>query len=125
MPDFLGAFYFYTQDVLQTRDGSDASIEIFQTGNLVLTSGKIVACDGLIPSIEPFSETVEPGSYPVILSMAQVGNKQPRVACAMLRIKEKGSGLQLVADLLTNCLISPAPALSRDQKSSIHGRCSN
>jgi len=36
-----------------------------------------------------------------------------------------GSGLQLVADLLTNCLISPAPALSRDQKSSIHGRCSN
>jgi len=39
--------------------------------------------------------------------------------------KASGSGLQLVADLLTNCLISPAPALSRDQKSSIHGRCSN
>jgi len=39
--------------------------------------------------------------------------------------RSPGSGLQLVADLLTNCLISPAPALSRDQKSSIHGRCSN
>jgi len=42
-----------------------------------------------------------------------------------IEIKATGSGLQLVADLLTNCLISPAPALSRDQKSSIHGRCSN
>jgi len=56
-----------------------------------ITSGKIVACDGLIPSIEPFSETVEPGSYPVVLSIAQVGNEWPVIACAMLRIQEKMS----------------------------------
>lgn len=89
MPDFLGAFYYYTQDVLQTRDGYNVSIEVLQIGNLALTSGKIVACDGLIPSTEPFSEMVEPGSYPVVLSIAQVGNEWPVIACAMLRVREK------------------------------------
>jgi len=53
MPDFLGAFYFYTQDVLQTREGYDASIEIFQIGNLVLIDlsdkSRIIEIQGLAP----------------------------------------------------------------------------
>ncbi len=89
MPDFLGAFYFYMQDVLQMRDGHEASIEICEAGVLVLTSGRIVACDGLIPSDEPFTQTVKPGSYPVILSIALFGEEWPTVACAMLRLRDK------------------------------------
>lgn len=89
MPDFLGAFYFYTQEVLQTREGRAISIEIAEAGALVLTSGKIVACDGLIPSDEPFTEIVEPGSYPVILSIAMFGEEWPVIACAMLRFKDE------------------------------------
>lgn len=91
MPDFLGAFWFHTQESLQTWDGRTVSIEICEAGILVLTSGKIVACDGLIPSDEPFAETVDPGSYPVILCMASGGGwgGWPVVACAMLRIKDE------------------------------------
>jgi len=55
----------------------------------------------------------------------QVFSRSNAVLKEVIKYGFSGSGLQLVADLLTNCLISPAPALSRDQKSSIHGRCSN
>ena len=89
MPDFLGAFYFYNQDVLHLQDGRDVSIEICEAGVLFLTSGRIVACDGLIPDVEPFTETVEPGSYPVFLSIAMFGDEWPVVACAMLRLKDE------------------------------------
>lgn len=69
IPDFLGTFYFYAQDELQTRAGSTASVELREVGSLHVTSGKIVACDGFIPSTEPFTETVKLGHYPVILSL--------------------------------------------------------
>ena len=89
MPDFLGAFWFYTQEILQMRDDRDASVKTCEAGTLVLTSGKIVACDGLLPSDEPFTQTVAPGSYPVILSIALFGEEWPLVACAMLRLKDE------------------------------------
>ncbi len=56
MPDFLGAFYFHMQESLQTWYGHAISIEVCEAGVLTLTSGKIVACDGLIPSDEPFTD---------------------------------------------------------------------
>jgi len=89
MPDFFGAFYFYTQEVLQTREGRAVPIEIAEAGALVLTSGRIVACDGLIPSDEPFTERVKPGSYPVVLCIAMFSEEWPVIACAMLRLKDE------------------------------------
>ena len=44
MPDLLGTFRFHTQEVLQTRSGHGASIELREVGILTLTSGNIVAC---------------------------------------------------------------------------------
>ena len=88
MPDFLGAFYFYNQETLQTRDGEDVSIEVCEVGRLNVTSGNVVACDGLIPSTKAFAEAVKPGSYPVLLSIALLYDELPKVACAMLRLKD-------------------------------------
>ncbi len=83
MPDFFGAFYFYTQEVLQTREGRAVPIEIAEAGALVLTSGRIVACDGLIPSDEPFTERVKPGSYPVVLCIAMFSEPESWVEIIM------------------------------------------
>ena len=89
IPDFSRAFYFYAQGDLLTRDGFIASVELHEVGSLCVTSGKIVACDGLIPSTEPFTETIKPGRYPVILSIILNHKSWPIVACAMLRLKDE------------------------------------
>ena len=89
MPDFLGAFYFYKQEVLKTREGDDVSIEVCEVGSLIVTSGRIVACDGLSPSTETFVETIQPGAYPVVLSIALFYDETPVIACAMLRLKDE------------------------------------
>ncbi len=89
MPDFSGAFWFYAQEALQTWGGRSVSVEVREVGTLTLTSGKIVACDGLIPSDEPFTQTVTPGSYPVVLCLVSGDKGWPIIACAMLRFKDE------------------------------------
>ncbi|MFB2922185.1 DUF4241 domain-containing protein [Aerosakkonema funiforme] len=63
----------------------------FYVGELVLTSGKLVACDPLtLMGAEPFSVTFTPGRYPVILSIAHIQrNNDRRVAYAMLRLSDR------------------------------------
>lgn len=67
------------------------TISTHQIGELVLTSGRIVACDPLIVPDTRYhlKKTVEPGRYPVIISIADfqpIGDS--RVACAMMRISD-------------------------------------
>jgi len=82
--------------------------------------------DALRRLCRPYDTVARFGGDEFAVLMPGVGRDETEVVAArMAHGLEGGSGLQLVADLLTNCLISPAPALSRDQKSSIHGRCSN
>lgn len=74
-------------------DGTIFNVEInnFEIGELILTSGKIVACDPvwLEPS-EPFTVQIPPGRYPVILSVATAyENLDRRVAGAMLKFSDK------------------------------------
>jgi hypothetical protein len=67
----------------------------YQVGELVLNSGKLVACDPLVfPDSEPFTASLPPGRYPVILSVAHIHKKKEqkhdeRVAYAMLRLSQK------------------------------------
>lgn len=63
----------------------------YHAGELVLTSGKLVACDPLaFPGTEPFATNFIPGCYPVILSLARnQENDNPTVAFAMLRLSEQ------------------------------------
>lgn len=63
-------------------------------GELILTSGRIIACDPLIVPDTRYhlKKTVKPGHYPVIVSVADfqpVGDT--RVACAMLRISDEAT----------------------------------
>ena len=87
VPDFLGAFYFYETETLTDRHDQDINIECQEVGHLVLPTGVIVACDGLIPSLKPFAQKVVPGSYPVVLSLA-FSDSRRYVACAMLRFRD-------------------------------------
>lgn len=66
-------------------------IEVVEMGNLLLPSGKIIACD---PSYDPVSDTafevsVLPGSYPVLLSIARFDSPQYglRIACARVEFE--------------------------------------
>ena len=81
------------------QDGSEFEASyghfVFQTHephSLVLTSGKIVACDPFVFNdvFTPFEITVAPGEYPVVLSIAYLPkNSDQRVACAMIRFQER------------------------------------
>ena len=87
IPNFLGAFYFYKTETLTDCNGRNVDIECQEADALALPTGRIVACDGLIPSLEPFAEAVTPGTYPVILSMA-IFDYSYWIACAMLRFSD-------------------------------------
>jgi hypothetical protein len=75
-------------------------ISTHQVGELILTSGRIIAWDPLIGSDSHyyFKRTIKPGRYPVIVSVA---NFQPiddsRIACAMLRISSEATAKWEVA----------------------------
>lgn len=67
----------------------DAALNCHDAGDLVLPTGKIVACDPAVsPDAPPFAVCVAPGKYPVILSVAHYGGDQ-RVAYAMLKFGDE------------------------------------
>lgn len=54
-------------------------------GELVLTTGRVVACDPLTaPETEPFTVALAPGTYPVSLALAHFEDGDRRVAGALL-----------------------------------------
>jgi hypothetical protein len=66
-------------------------VERREIGQLVVPTGRIVACDPLVfPETRPFRKRVPAGRYPVILSIAHIppaegtGVVDQRIACAML-----------------------------------------
>jgi hypothetical protein len=70
----------------------DVAISIHQIGELILTSGRIIACDPLMgPDTRYyFKKTIEPGRYPVIVSVANFQSSgETHIACAMLRISDR------------------------------------
>jgi hypothetical protein len=47
----------------------DLTIEVRTVGELLVSSGKIVACDSLVcPQTTPFTKAVPSGSHPVLIS---------------------------------------------------------
>jgi hypothetical protein len=64
-----------------------------EAAQLILTSGRIIACEPSFlqgQEIPPFTRTVPPGRYPVVLSLARFTNphgSDERVACAMIRFR--------------------------------------
>ena len=68
------------------------TISTHDIGELVLTSGRLLACDLLmVPDDRYFIKRgLKPGCYPVVLSVADFRPAgDTRVACALLRVSEK------------------------------------
>jgi hypothetical protein len=72
----------------------DVRISTHQIGELILTSGKLLACDLLIVPDDRYfiKESLKPGRYPVIVSVADFHpTGDTLIACAMLRINEEAT----------------------------------
>lgn len=70
----------------------DVTITTYRIGEIILTSGNLLAWDLLMIPDERYSlkKALEPGRYPVVVSVAEfrpVGDT--RIACAMLRVSEE------------------------------------
>lgn len=91
--DFTKAFrdgYTFYRDLLYFGT-SEVTFSTYEIGELNLTSGNIVACDPFIEDFfhDSFSRCVEPGRYPVFLSIAyEEVSGYSHVACAMIRFHE-------------------------------------
>ncbi|MBV9849594.1 MAG: DUF4241 domain-containing protein, partial [Armatimonadetes bacterium] len=86
VPDFDAAFYH--ADALVQTERREIPLARPEVGKLTVVSGKIVACDGFIPSMDAFAKTVPPGDYPVILSITDVGSGG-LVAAALVQFSEE------------------------------------
>lgn len=87
--DFLQ--YFQNFKILLNSKLGEVIFTPCKIGKLVLTSGKLVACDPLtLADSEPFTINFLPGFYPVVLSVAHIQkNNAQRVAYAMLCLSEQ------------------------------------
>jgi Protein of unknown function (DUF4241) len=89
VPDFQKAFR--DGETFHTSYLGEFHVERREIGQLVVPTGRLVACDPLVfPETRPFRKLVPAGRYPVVLSIAHIpppkGNGPPdqRIACAML-----------------------------------------
>ena len=70
-------------------DGKAVTFDCYVLGQLRLPSGKIVAADGFIMfGAEPFTRSVKPGTYPVSVAVARLGDDQ-RIAFAQVRFSDR------------------------------------
>jgi hypothetical protein len=70
-------------------DGKPVTFDAYLLGQLSLPSGQIIAADGFIMfGAKPFARTVKPGSYPVTVAVALLGNDQ-RIAFAQIRFADR------------------------------------
>ncbi len=78
------------EQVVESVDGP-ITLRHHAAGNLIVTSGGIVACDPILIEDEPqpFVTRIEPGHYPVILSIASFPNSDERVAYATLQVRKQ------------------------------------
>lgn len=87
MPDLAKAFD--PNVTFSNRQFANISISIRNVGELWVPTGRIVVCDPLVFSEAlPFPQTVTPGKYPVVLSVAVFENDQ-RTGCAMLKFSDQ------------------------------------
>jgi hypothetical protein len=94
VPDFQKAFR--DGERFRTSFLGEFRVERREIGQLVVSTGRLVACDPLVfPETRPFRQRVAAGRYPVVLSIAHIapadgeGVIDERVACAMLCLSRR------------------------------------
>lgn len=94
-PAYLG--WLFTQGTRLSYDGTgwgmsekeNVTVEVLDAGTLVMPSGRVVVMDPSWASgAGPFSVTVPPGSYQVLVSMARFSVDNVRVAAASLVVRD-------------------------------------
>ncbi|MDP9263545.1 MAG: DUF4241 domain-containing protein [Acidobacteriota bacterium] len=71
------------------RQFGNISVSIRNIGELWVPTGRIVACDPFVfAETLSFPQTIIPGKYPVMLSIAVLENDQ-RTGCAMLKLSDQ------------------------------------
>lgn len=88
------SFAFTPASGVYDQRGKDLSIPVAQAGELLITSGSIVACDPYWLNAAPqeYTTKVPLGRFPVFVSIAEFASPhQQRVACAMLRFNVVGA----------------------------------
>jgi hypothetical protein len=93
--DFVRAFTPGT--VFRDSKGNEYPVRQLDAGELVLPTGRIVACDpgflqvSGLDRYQPFTRTVPPGRYPVVLCLSKhtyPSRSEERVAAAMIRFTD-------------------------------------
>jgi hypothetical protein len=78
----------FGSDRVATPQG-DVRCFVRHVGNVIASTGTIVACDPLVfPETEPFTVQVAPGTYPVLLAVAEVSAEDQRIAFAKLQFAD-------------------------------------
>ena len=62
-----------------TPELSDRILTIHNIGKLVLTTGKLVACDPLVYPEEPFTPNLRPDRYPVFLCVVHIPKRNDQI----------------------------------------------
>ena len=57
-------------------DGAVATLTVRDLGDLQVTSGRLAACDPFVNLVDPLVTLVEPGTYPVRVTVADVSEEQ-------------------------------------------------
>lgn len=83
LPDFSKLFEDGRE--VESSDFGRVVLRRHGAGDLLLTTGRVVACDpGVSPETEPFTVPLPPGSHPVWLGVAHFDDGDQRVAGAMI-----------------------------------------
>jgi hypothetical protein len=78
-------------DMPASIEGDSVELAVLTLGSLVVTTGRMVAADGLLLEGEPFTAVIPPGSYPLQLVLARIGNADERVAFVQLKLAAQGA----------------------------------
>ncbi len=88
LPDASSFRDLLDKDLSAKYEGKRIGFDAYNIGDLELTTGKIIACDGFIPGSLPFQTVVPPGRYPVLIAIARLGDDE-RIAFARVQFAER------------------------------------
>jgi hypothetical protein len=84
--------------LLPSHAAKETTLAHVNVGDLILPTGKLVACDPFVfPDAEPFEISMPKGTFPILLSVASIKSDQ-RVAFAIVKFRES---IPVAWDMLT------------------------